>query len=246
MTRVFLITILLFLHAFAHAEAFVIDINDAHENSTTGQLAERFFTNVYAELGVQPEFVYYPSRRGLRMVDRGYLDAEAGRFESVGNRYPNLIKVNQAILTMHVGLFCFDNKDCRLPENAAIVVLEGMESAAKFCETKQFSCRFESDVNAIIRLLESGIANAFLSTTLSAKHVICNAKDAQISFSELPEFKQQSFHYVNRKHQNLIPKLEEAIGRLRDREPVFRNSNSLSSALNYKCRKDVFIAKATR
>jgi len=245
MLRIWSITFLLFLSSFAYADAFIIDINDAHKNESTGQLAERFFTKVYAEVGIKPEFVYYPSKRGLRMVNRGKIDAEAGRFEIVASRYSNLVKVDEAILTMHVGLYCFDNQDCRVPKNAAIVLLDGMVSGAKFCDAKQFKCRHESDVQAIIRLLREGIANAFLSTTLSAKPIVCNAKDVSISFSELPEFKQQSFHYVNRKHASIAPKLEDAIRRLRDHEPEFSRSNSLSAGLDYNCDKDIFIATET-
>ena len=170
----------------------------------------------------------------------------ASRFQSIGSIYPNLIKVNQAVINLHVGLFCFNNKACNITENAAVVMLEGLESGASFCETKQFNCRYESDIDAIVRLLESGIAAAFLSTTLSAKQVICHSGDNAISFSELPEFKQQTFHYVNRKHIELVPKLETAIRELRGKVPEFRKSLSIQSALDYQCHKNIFIADATR
>ena len=226
--------------------AFVIDINDAHQNKWSGQLAERFFSKVYAELGITPSFVYYPSKRGLRMVNRGYIDAEAGRFSSVGANYPNLIKVDQAVVNLHVGLFCLGKKTCVPTENDAVVLLDGLEIGDRFCEVKRFNCRYESDVNVIIRLLEDGIASAFMSTTMSAKQIVCGSGTTQIAFSDIPEFKQYTYHYVNRKHIDLVPKLEAAIRKLRDLEPEFRKLNTIETALDYKCGKDIIITTATR
>ena len=245
MSRILIVIALLCLPFSSALQAFVIDVDSLHQDTPAGKGIEQFFIAVYAQLKIVPTFMYYPPKRGLRMVNKGELDAEATRFEIVASQYPNFVRVNEALLDLHVGLFCFNDPVCQPKSDSAIVVLKGMESGARLCRQKSYRCRYESNISTVTRLLETGIATALLSTTSTARIVVCNSENTDISYTNIPEFRQQSFHYVNKKHTALVPKLEQAIREVRKQSQFEQPSQTLEQTLTYDCGVTVNIAASS-
>jgi hypothetical protein len=73
----------------ANSQEFIIDVSEAFNIKSDKQQIETLLSDLYLPLGIKPYFVYYPSLRGLNLVNKGSIDAEAFRFDSVANLYPN-------------------------------------------------------------------------------------------------------------------------------------------------------------
>ena len=90
-------------------------------------------TQVYGDAGITPRFIYYPSQRGLAMVNDGTLDAEAGRLESVAKNYPNLVKVEvPLVISLYWLFFCLEPSECHMQGAKNVAWPAGFEGAQHF------------------------------------------------------------------------------------------------------------------
>jgi len=212
-----LILICLFSFSYAHANPFTINIIETYNGHTEQTLLENVFGELYKPLGIIPKLVYYPSKRGLMLVNQGTIDAEAGRFESTIQNYPNLIKVNEPLGVFHSGVYCLDKKNCEIGTNANIVALSSAQSAHGFCESINLKCRSESKPITIARLMEKGVAHGYLSTTTEANKVLCAINSDKIYYKNVSSLARFSYHFVNKRHALLIPKLEQSMRQLKQK-----------------------------
>ncbi|WP_293746143.1 hypothetical protein [uncultured Paraglaciecola sp.] len=220
------------------AESFTINIVETYEGHTEQISIENIYTQLYAPLKIIPKLVYYPSKRGLRLVNQGVFDAEAGRFELTAKHYPNLIKVNEPLDVFHSGFYCLNKEDCNIAANTNIVILSSFQSAPAFCESSKLRCRFESKPIAIVRMLEKGIAQAFLSSTIESNKVLCALQTDKLYFHNEPTLARLSYHFVNKRHVLLVPKLEHSMRQLKQKG-LLPNTKVDSTPRHASCGKDV-------
>lgn len=98
-SRTLLITLLLASLATAHAKppdlplrfAIIDDVPSTH-------LAVRLLNAAYKELGLSLTTETVPSRRALMLADMGEVDGDLFRIASVGDQYPNLVRVPYPLL----------------------------------------------------------------------------------------------------------------------------------------------------
>ncbi|MGQ0708125.1 MAG: substrate-binding periplasmic protein [Rhodoferax sp.] len=57
---------------------------------------------IYAEMGLQGQFIPLPGERSLRMLDQGELDADLGRGHGTLAQYPNVVEVEESVLQLHL------------------------------------------------------------------------------------------------------------------------------------------------
>ena len=122
-----LILICIFHFTNAVAAPFTLNIIETYEGHSEQARLENFYTKLYAPLGIVPKLVYYPSKRGLLLVNQGILDAEAGRFELTAKHYPNLIKVNEPLAIFHSGFYCLSKENCNVSSDTNIVALSSFQ-----------------------------------------------------------------------------------------------------------------------
>ena len=233
-----LFIICIFPFTLAHAEPFTINVIEAFQGHTQQAELEDVLTKLYAPLNITPKFVYYPSKRGLLLVNQGVLDAEAGRFESTVKDYPKLIKVDEALNVFHSGVYCVSKEDCELSADANIIAHSSFQSATIFCELMKFRCRFESSPLAIARMLEKKIAQGFLSSTSESNKVLCAIKSDKVYYHNVPSLIRFSYHFVNKRHALLVPKLEHSMRQLK-RQGILPNSKLDSTPKHAACGKHV-------
>ena len=215
------------------AEDYVINVSEIYSEGTRKIQIESFFTRLYQPLGIHPKFVYYPSKRGLVLVDNGTLDADAGRLHIVADDYTNLLPVPHPIAVVESGFYCLTPDGCDPNPEDVIATPKGFLSAPLLCESHQFKCQYESDENVIARMLDSGLIRSVLLTRLSAAQVLCKLSADTIYERVRPEFTLHSFHLVNRKHAKLIDGLADSIetivasGATRELSAQWRDVNAI-------------------
>lgn len=211
--------LLLLLLVFGSAEAiredaassFIINVADSVQTQQHRRSSETLFEFIYQRLNIEPEFRYLPSKRGLNMVNEGRFDAEAARLESVVTPYENLISVPEPVATFHTGVFCMEAQQCRLDGDSILAAFEGFRMAAPFCQKMQLTCKTTVNFQSLIKLLKHGLADALFATTLDAPQVICGLGVQDVFYRALPKLNVNGYHYVHKKHENLIPQLNDAI-----------------------------------
>lgn len=222
----FLLCILVFFNFCALAAPYTINVSESYRDHAA---LERLFTILYAPLTIQPKFVYYPSKRGLRLVNEGRLDAEAGRFHMVAKNYINLVRVEEPINILHTGYYCIEKSRCDITPETVVVVDSSFQSATLFCQNNALTCLVESNPNLIAKSLEKNIAQVFLSEVNGALTVLCMLETQQVFYKNIPKFANFSYHYVHKKHAGIVSALEQSMRQMKESGQI--STGALASRL---------------
>lgn len=219
---------------------FTINVTEAAGAAPQQKSTQRLFQRLYENLNIEPTIVYFPSKRGLAMVNSGKVDAEAYRFASVGQRYANLIRVEEPIGVGNTGFFCAQMSACDIAENSKIAMLVGFERAKDICEQFLLSCEYVASAKGLGKLLDKGLVQAILATTLEGKQIVCQANKDKYFFKLEASLVRYGYHFVHRKHHALAPKLAENLRIMRE-EGWLNSDRSLIQQTQYGCDKEVLI-----
>ena len=115
-------------------DEYVIAVNEAYSFNRGANNVRVLFNQIYAPLGIKPVVEFYPTLRGLKLVNEGQLDAESGRTADVGKQYANLIKVSYPIMLHKNGYFCLTVEACETSETTRYAVVSGFEAGKKYCK----------------------------------------------------------------------------------------------------------------
>ena len=205
-----LLCLLMSIANFAYAES-LLQFGSFHrdENMPHKQLLKE----VYKKLNLQVSFVYLPGERSLALSNSGDLDGEVARQAGIEKNYPNLIRVNVPLQT--VTLFAYS-------KNPAITVTDsqslkpyriGYLRGVKAIE-KQFA-DFHLEAVTTIEQAFTMLAHNRVDIVISGDEAgaIGNLPLAEMEIKKLmPAVHQFSiYHYLNKKHQDLIPALERIL-----------------------------------
>lgn len=204
--------LLLFSTSFAAFPAsYNINVTENILASFEKDDVEEFFRQVYAPVQIAPSFVYFPSDRGLSLVDKGVLDAEAVRFDSIVESYKNFIKVPVPLGTISAAYFCSRLSDCLSPEDKKIGVMSAYKMGAVHCQKSELSCYYAQSNQILAKVFGSQRIDLILSPMYIAPAILCQTKASVFYYMHIPELDQQGFHFVNRVHQSLVPDLTVSI-----------------------------------
>jgi polar amino acid transport system substrate-binding protein len=189
-------------------------------NSDGGRLVgfiERVLTDAYGEVGATPEIRTYPVARSIEMANDGITDAEAWRGPGIDRDYPNLIRVPEAILTLEYRAYTLDkpfmgaNWDSLRGHRVCVNLGEKLIED----RTRDLPRELAHGVDAALKMLKAGrcdivLSNQFAWLTMDHSDLgtFC-AGPAPIETIPL-------YHYVNRRHADLVPGLAAAFKSLRD------------------------------
>ncbi|QHJ11200.1 hypothetical protein FX988_01428 [Paraglaciecola mesophila] len=238
---VLLMTLLFSLQVQSNSahQLFTINVTEA-AGPVPQKSTLRLFKRLYENLDIDPSLVYLPSKRGLAMVNSGEIDAEAYRFASVGQRYANLIRVEEPIGVGNTGFFCVQLTECDLSKKQKIAMLVGFERAKDICTQFALSCEYVASAKSLGKLLDQGLVQSILATTLEGKQIICQAGKDTYFFKLEASLVRYGYHFIHRKHHALAPKLAENL-RVMRKQGWLNSDRSLIEQTQYDCGKDVVI-----
>lgn len=203
MKRIFIIC-LCFLSFFvannSAAKTFKIGLTHTMSYFETEPFAKDFLNKIYQPLGFEVAVKYFPTAEGLVLLNKGLLDADFSRFASVAEGYSNVLKVPTPINRIKYYYFCLKKADC--DENKVILVPETILKARKFCRDKELNCKIiRTDRTSVFNMLTKKRGATVISSMYSS---ICHADIKKIYRKEILEFSQEQYHYIHKKHQNLL------------------------------------------
>ncbi|WP_138553207.1 hypothetical protein [Pseudoalteromonas rubra] len=197
------------------ANTYRINVSEALSYSLGKQQITAMFTEIYAPMGIRPEFEFLPSERGLQLVNDGELDAEAGRVGLVGARYPNLIAVPAPLSELRLMLLCTAPKYCELSNETDLAIIAGNLITVWYCEQHQLNCNPVQNNISAYQALSRGRVNRILVTDKYALGSLCESGLSTLYSKVADESTFTVYHYVHKKHRALVPKLGAHIKAIR-------------------------------
>lgn len=185
---------------------------------------------LYDRAGIPVRFVPLPHRRSIDDANTGLVDGEAGRVPSVEKANKNLVRVNVKLMGL-VGAAYTKRSDSTmytedLLNQSKVGIVLGVQWAEKLMKNKQPTK--VKDYKTLFDMLHEGRVKVAIATTASADSVQQNhdGNDPAIVRLEPAIFSAPIYHYVNKKNEHLVPRLEKALLELQ-KENHWGDSNQL-------------------
>ena len=156
--------------------------------------------------------VIYPTNRAFKLMDEGDLvDADFVRMQHVMVDHPNMLRIPEPVTHIEVGYFCLTQEECE-KERPFVIVPKGFEAGIQYCKQNFEHClSVYNDQNAF-KALTRETGDVLVGSFLSVVSVICNIDFTDtIYYRPIPELSLPVYHYIQKKHIELLPVLNERV-----------------------------------
>ncbi len=196
-------------------------------------LGESVLRQAYANLGYSFELVSYPMLRALKSSNDGVVDGELMRIAGIEKEYPNLIMVPEPLVIVQ-GVAFTKRKDIKV---------RGFESLRPYRVAYQRGIKFaEYGTEGMDRvaltsherafaLLDAGRVDVVVSSLIEGLRVLAE-HDYEGVFALEPSLTEQKlYHYLHKRHVELVPSITNSIRRLRAAGELDSRSDALIEQL---------------
>tara|TARA_R110002167_G_scaffold55152_1_gene156907 strand:+ start:179 stop:943 length:765 start_codon:yes stop_codon:yes gene_type:complete len=216
-------------------ERYIIAVNEAYSFNLGASNVRTLFNKIYAPLGIEPVVEFYPSLRGLKLVNEGLLDAESGRTADVGKQYANLIEVSYPIMQHHNGYFCLTVAACETSKTTRYALVSGFEAGKKYCQDNKLNCLTDQSHKLLAKALESGAIDVLIASLNTATKALCTMRNQPVYYKDLKALTVTSYHLIHKKHQDLEAALAASIENLAKSGEITRLLHNASVVVNSEC-----------
>jgi polar amino acid transport system substrate-binding protein len=174
-------------------------------------------TEVYKNAGIEATFEFLPAKRSIKLVNEGRMDGEAMRTANAAANFPNLIRVEVPLVVGE--LIAWSAVDIGPINsisdfaNLRVGLLSGDVAAIKLAEgAKTYSASKFSQLAEMLVRNRIDIALAWKRNFLPL--VSSSAKFTKIHAAGKTLYTTKGYHFLHRKHKDLIPRLEKSLREL--------------------------------
>ena len=176
-------------------------------------IAERVIRDAYTRLGIEVEIQYLPGERAIHSANYGKTDGELFRVAEINQTYSNLLMVPVPISYVEIVVF---TKNVNFP-------VEGWESLRPYrigfqqgmklieAKTKGMKVSTTNSSELTFKLLKLNRFDIAVEPRKSGLYFVKNLHLSDITILEPPLERIPTYHYLNKKHQDLLPKLENIL-----------------------------------
>ncbi len=184
--------------------------------STLSDIAFKVLEEAYGRINIEIELIPYPVLRSLRSSSTGLVDGELFKIKGLEKKYPNLIMLPVPITTVDSmiigkkGPVPFTGWQSLAPLRIGIYrgVLFTKKKTAKAGCTKVFEIETHDQ---IFKMLEHDRIDIAILTRIACLKLIKKFGPTDIKLIEPPLETFPVYHYLNKKHFKIIPKLTEEL-----------------------------------
>ncbi|WP_343564934.1 hypothetical protein [Kiloniella sp. b19] len=172
----------------------------------------------YRQIGITPVFQPHPANRSLKSADHGLLDAEAGRSSALPEEYTHLVRVDVPLhhfrgyaYTNRADITAFDPEELHRYRVGQVRGILWTDKLLKELETLEVSSSPE-----LVRILGKNWVDIIFMAEKTMKMLEQEQALESINIKKLnPPAKEQSvYHYIHKKHEDLVPELEKALAEI--------------------------------
>ncbi|MGI0119298.1 substrate-binding periplasmic protein [Zooshikella sp. RANM57] len=205
--------VILINEALAAEPLVLVTLDDQDKNHV--RLMKQVLVDAYAELDMEIDLRLLPNKRSLEAVNSGLADGEGGRIAGMEKVYPNLVMVPEPLFSLKVLVYTkmleFKVKGWNSLKPYRIGVLRGAKYAEHGTEGMD-RVLLGSYGTQLFKALDAGRIDV-VAMHESNNLALSGVKGVKILQPPLQEI--ILFHYLNKKHQKLIPALACAIKKVK-------------------------------
>jgi polar amino acid transport system substrate-binding protein len=187
------------------------------ENTVDTVVGEVIVREAYRRLGIDVVIKKYPAERAVRLANQGEVDGEVQRIGGLAEKYPNLIEVRPAINFVDATVFTKATKFPVQGWESLSPYRIGLIRGIKFAEqnTAGMSVALVGGYEVLFRLLDRGRVDVALSPRVNGWYYIKRTGMDGIRSLEPSVAVFDLYHYLNRKHADLVPYFSAMVSRMR-------------------------------
>ncbi len=199
-------------------------VASATEQSRVAAVSETIMVRAYGALGYKLSVSYLPGKQALYKSSHGETDAELVRIEAVGRKYPNLVRVPEALFDVHGMAFSWDDAMRVRSEQdlwgRRIGIVKGIQWAAKMTEGQ--SPILALNVHQLFEFLANRQIDIALEAQLTGQPELKHFPNRGLVMLLESPIQFPVFHFLNKKHQQLVAPLSEEIRKMKQRGEINR------------------------
>ncbi len=173
---------------------------------------------VYERAGIQADFIPLPHNRSLLSANNGTVDGDVGRVASVEEKYPDLRRVNVKLMDLNGAVYTIRKDIESYSDDLLTKYRVGAVLGVRWTEKKMKGLNVTTvrDYPALFEMLLQGRVDIALATEASTDEVMRALGDRAANIRKLQPFVFTApiYHYVNKKNERIIPRLEAALKEL--------------------------------
>jgi len=180
------------------------------------KVGEAILEEAYGRLGINVKFVHYPSERALTQSNSGHLDGEIVRINGLDESYENLIKVPTSYISAVHFVYAIDPhievNGYESLTSKSIAFRRGLKVVEK--NTVGFKRAQVSSSDQAFFMLErrkEGRVDIVIEEELTSLSIIKENKLENIKQLYPAISEDKHFHYLNKKHQHLVPEIDRVL-----------------------------------
>lgn len=182
------------------------------------QVSVQILKKAYRKLGINISFELVSGKRALIQSNMGVTDGEAGRIYEIGEKYPNLIRVPTSVNYIEQSVFTikdFNIRDCEDLKNLDVGIVRGIKHAED-CTAGSKRVSIVQDSLQLIKELNDRKVDIILAAYFNGMIQIKRLGYSKIKAIRPPLSRKKIYHYLNKKHIALVPKINKALKEMKE------------------------------
>ncbi|PXX45436.1 substrate-binding periplasmic protein [Undibacterium pigrum] len=202
----------------------VLQISTLIEKDPATSIAEKIMETAYRKLGINFNVHYLPGERSLRSSNNGEMDAELYRKLGMERDYPNLIIVPVPLMTYEIVIFTYGTNFVVTGWESLRPYTIGFVKGIKIIEQNTLGMKLESapTVRQAFQKMLLGRSDVVVANRISGQAALNELKQTDIGILMPPLATFPVFHYVNKKHEALVPALTAVLQKMQ-KDKVIEN-----------------------
>ncbi|NRA84918.1 MAG: transporter substrate-binding domain-containing protein, partial [Gammaproteobacteria bacterium] len=204
------------------------------EDSELQLTAASIIATAYRRLGIAIQLQSYPSKRSLHLSNRGVLDGEVLRVDHISNDFENLIKIDVPIYQFS-GVAYTVNRSATVDNIASIfnyrvAIMRGIFWQEELAEQFNGQITRVDSTKRQFKLLEMGRVDYIITGRATAEKILNNSFVNNQFVEVVPGIKKYAlFHFLNAKHQHILPLITNELRDMQQTGEIERVWNSRKS-----------------
>jgi polar amino acid transport system substrate-binding protein len=207
---------LLVVVLFAAAAGRVCAAGEIRMGTANGAISQAALTGLreaYRRIGIDIAAVAMPADQALRESSSGQLDGEAARVAGLEARFPNLVRIPVAVVT--VDAMVFANRTPLVPTGWGslkpyhIGILKGVQYAAE--GTRGMRVDAFADNAELFGSLERAEIDFAVATRIEGVLMMRELRTRKVAMLEPPLTSVVLYHYLHASHRGLVPKITASL-----------------------------------
>lgn len=203
------------LPAFAR-QSMALQISTLIEKDPATSIAEKVMEAAYRKLGMNFNLHYLPGERSLRSSNNGEMDAELYRKLGMERDYPNLIIVPVPLLTYEIVIFTYGTNFVVAGWESLRPYSIGFVKGIKIIEQNTIGMKLvpAPTVRQAFQKMLLGRSDIVVANRISGLAALSELKQGDITVLSPPLATFPVFHYLNKKHEALVPALTTVLQKM--------------------------------